>query len=133
MTELRRFARFQLVVSALTALAVLMILAITGNVMASIAGFSVLALTGIRGLASSRRKTSPIRDERDQAIQRRAVSAGYSALWLFLIVWGVYTPLKFMDESQVPISYVAPVVCGGWWLVITVRAVSVLVLDSRGS
>jgi hypothetical protein len=133
MTEFRRFARFQLVVSALTALAVLMILAITGNVMASLAGFSVLALPGFRGLSFSRRQTSPIRDERDQSMERRAVSLGYSALWLFLIVWGVAIPLTFMEESRVPMIYVAPVVWVGWWLMITVRSVAVLVLDSRGS
>ena len=98
-----------------------------------LAGFAVLALSGVQGFVLSRRGIPTIQDERDEAIQRRAVAAGYSALWLLLIVWGVSTPLIFMNEGSVPLSYVAPVVWVGWWLVLTVRSVTALVLDTRGS
>ncbi len=133
MTEFRKYARFQLIVAALTAVAVLMMLATTRNVMASLAGFSVMALLGVQGLVFSRRKRSPIQDERDQAIQRRAMTIGNAALWLLLVVWGVWVPLTFSNEGGVPLIYVAPVVWVGWWLMVSVRSVTILVLDSRGS
>ena len=133
MTELRKYARFQLAVAILAAVAVLMILAITGNVMASLSGFSVLALLGFRALISSRGRRLPIQDERDEAIQRRAFTVGYTALWLFLVAWGVGVPLAFANEHTVPLMYVAPVVWVGWWLMASVRSITILVLDSRGS
>ena len=133
MTEFRKFAWFQLGVTALAAVAVLVMLAITGNVMASLSGFSVLALLGVQGLIFSRRRRSPIQDERDETIQRRAMAAGYTALWFFLVAWGVGVPLAFSNESDVPLMYVAPVVWVGWWLVASVRSITILVLDSRGS
>lgn len=133
MTELRKYARFELVVATLAALAVLMILAITGNVMASLSGFSVLALLGFRALISSRSRRLPIQDERDETIQRRAMATGYTALWLFLVAWGVGVSLAFPVEDGVPMVYVAPVVLVGWWLMTSVRSITILVLDSRGS
>jgi len=133
MTEFRKYARFHLVVTTLAVVAVLVILVITGNMMASLSGFSVLALLGFRGLIPSLSRRLPIQDERDEAIQRRAVTAGYTALWLFLVAWGVAVPLAFANEGGVPLVYVAPVVWVGWWLVATVRPITILVLDSRGS
>jgi hypothetical protein len=133
MTEFRRYARFQIIVSMLTAAAVLTILVVTRNVMASLAGFSVLALQGARGLSPVRGKLQPIQDERDEAIHRKVVAAGYSAFWAFLVIWGVSVPLAFMDRGRVPLAYVAPVVWVGWWLVTTVRALTALILDVRGS
>jgi FtsH-binding integral membrane protein len=133
MTDFRKYARFQLVVATLAAVAVLVVLLITGNVMASLSGFSVLALLGFQGLVFYRRRRGPIQDERDEAIQRRAVAAGYTAFWLFLVAWGVGVPLVFMNEGRVPLVYVAPVVWVGWWLMVSVRSITVLVLDSRGS
>ena len=133
MTDLRKYAWFQLAVAALAAMAVLVMLAITGNVMASLAGFSVMALTGVQGLILSRRRRSPIQDERDETIQRRAMAAGYTALWLLLIAWGVGVSLAFPVEDGVPLVYVAPVVLVGWWLMTSIRSITILVLDSRGS
>lgn len=133
MTDFRKYAQFQLAVATLAAVAVLVVLLITGNVMASLSGFSVLALLGFQGLVFYRRRRGPIQDERDEAIQRRAVAAGYTAFWLFLVAWGVGVPLAFMNEGRVPMEYVAPVVWVGCWLMVSVRSITVLVLDSRGS
>ena len=132
MTEFRKFARFQLGVTVLTAVAVLVLFAITRNVMASLAGFSVMALLGFRALMASRNRRPPIQDERDAAIQSRAFTAGYTVLWLFLVAWGVGIPLAFSNEGSVPLVYVAPVVLVGWWLMGSTRAITILVLDSRG-
>jgi len=133
MTELRKYARFQLVVAALTAVAVLAVFVTTGNVLASLAGFSVLALLGFQALNSSRTRKLPIQDERDGVIHRKAVTAGYSALWIFLVAWGVSVPLVFSNDGQIPMAYAAPVVWVGWWLMVTVRSIMILALDSQGS
>jgi hypothetical protein len=132
-TEFSKYARFRLTVRALAAAAVTVVLAITGNVMASLSGFSVMALLGLRGLNPLRKRRNPVQDERDEAIQRRAFTAGYTALWLFLVVWGVAVVLAFAKEGSVPMVYVAPVIWVGWWLVASVRSITILVLDSRGS
>ncbi|MFH1762821.1 MAG: hypothetical protein ABIF09_01395 [Gemmatimonadota bacterium] len=133
MTDLRKYAWFQLAVAALAALAVLGILAITKNAMASLAGFSVMALTGFHALISSSARRRPIQDERDEAIQHRAMTAGYAALWVLLVAWGVGTSLAFASEGTVPLVYVAPLVLVGWWLMTSIRSIAILVLDSRGS
>jgi len=132
MTQFRKYARFQLTVAVVAAVAVLTILAFTQNVMASLAGFAVLALLGVQGMRHSRDRPSPVEDERDEAILNRANSTGYAALWILLVAWGVAIPLMFMDGGLVPVAFVAPVVWVGWWLMVTVRSVAVLVLDRRG-
>lgn len=132
MTEFRRYARFQLVVAVVAALTVVGLFATTGNAMASLAGFSVLALLGVQGMKFSRGLRSPIQDERDEAILRKAVAMGYTVLWLFLVAWGVFIPLAFGDDGQIPMVFVAPVVLVAWWLVVIVRSIAVLVLDGGG-
>ena len=132
MTEFRKFAWFQLGVTGLAGTAVLVLFIFTGNMMASLSGFSVMALLGFRWLIGSRDRPPPIQDERDEAIQRRASTAGYAALWIFLVAWGVCIPLTFADEGTVPLVFVAPMVWVGWWLMASVQSVTILVLDTRG-
>lgn len=132
MTEFRKFAWFQLAVTGLAGTAVLVVYAITGNGMASLSGFSVMALLGFRWLTLSRNRELPIQDERDEAIHRRASTIGFAALWFFLVAWGVGVPLAFSDEGLVPLVYVASMVWVAWWLMISVQSVTILVLDSRG-
>ena len=132
MTEFRKFAWFQLAVTGLAGTAVLVVFAITGNVMASLSGFSVMALLGFRWLIMTRNRPPPIQDERDEAIQRRASTAGYAGLWIFLVAWGVCIPLAFADEGSVPLVYVAPMVWVGWWIMATVQSFTILLLDTRG-
>jgi len=132
MTELRKYARFQLMVVGLTALAVTAVFLATGNAMASLSGFAVMALLGVRAMTFRGRRQGPVQDERDEAILRRAYAVGYTALWLFLVAWGVVVSLAFSDEGGVPLVYVAPVVMLGWWLMTLVRSITILMLDSRG-
>lgn len=132
MTEFRRHARFQLAVVGLTALAVAGIYVVTGDVLVSLAGFAVMALLGVRAFVRRSSKGSPVHDERDQTMQRRAFALGYTALWFVLIVWAVGVTLAFADRGSVPLAWVAPVVWVGWWLMIGVRAATVLVLDRPG-
>ena len=132
MTEFRKFARFQLGVTVLTAVAVLVLFVITRNAMASLAGFSVMALLGFRALMASHKRRPTIQDERDAAIQSRAFTAGYTVLWVFLVAWGVGVSLAFGNEGSVPLVFVAPVVWVGWWLMESTRAITILFLDSRG-
>jgi hypothetical protein len=133
MTEFRKYALFQLVVVGVAAVAVVVILVATRNVMASLAGFAVLGLLGLRTMVLRGAGSSPVQDERDAAIQRRATVAGYTALWIGLVAWGVAVPLTFGDQGSVPLAWVVPVVWVGWWLVLCVRSIAILVLDARGS
>jgi hypothetical protein len=87
---------------------------------------------GVQRMKFSRGRRSPIQDERDEAILRKAVAMGYTVLWLFLVAWGVFIPLAFADDGQIPMVYVAPVVIVAWWLVVIVRSITVLVLDGEG-
>jgi len=133
MTEFRRYAVYQLVVAGLAAVAVILLLVFTRNVMASLAGFALLALVGARRVILRESTASPVQDERDEAIQRRATVAGHVALWLALVAWGVAVPLVFGDRGTVPLVWVAPVVWVAWWLVTCVQSLTILVLDARGA
>lgn len=135
MTALRRKAVYQLVVVGLTAVAVPVMYASTGNVMASLAGFAVLGLLRVRPVMTRRGERRPVYDERDVAILHRATRVGHTALWSAMVIWGVGVTLSFGwlgDSGHVPLVWVAPVVWVAWWLVTGVRSLAILVLDSRG-
>lgn len=125
MTRSLKYARYQLAVAALTAVTVVVVYLFSHNVLASLAGFALLALGGLRSAFARQ----PVEDERDQAIHQRATLAGYTALWLALVVWGVSVTLAFGDRGSVPLVWVAPVVWTAWWLVTAVRSVTILLLD----
>ena len=108
MTEFRKFARFQLAVAGLAAVAVVSLYAWSGNVIASLAGFALLALMGLRAVFLQGSGARPVQDERDDAIQQRATVAGYVALWLALVIWGTAMPLVFGDRGTVPLVWVVP-------------------------
>jgi hypothetical protein len=133
MTQLRKHAWFQLVVIAVGTAAFLLMLVITGNVMASFAGFAVLGLLGVPHLVNLRKRNWLVRDERDQTIRVKAESVGYAAVWTFLVIWAVWVGTTFADEGQVPMVYVAPVVWVGWMVMISARAVATLTLDRLGA
>jgi cytochrome b561 len=133
MTRYRKLARFQLAVAALAAVAVVSLYAWSGNVIASLAGFALLALIGFRAVFLQGSGARPVQDERDDAIQQRATVAGYVALWLALVIWGTAMPLVFGDRGTVPLVWVAPVVWVAWWLFTCVQSIAILLLDSRGA
>lgn len=133
MTEFRKNALFQLVVAGLAALAVVVLYVWSRNVMASMAGFALLALLESRAMFRRGKGAHPVQDERDEAMQRQAALVGYVALWLALVAWGVAVPLIFGERGTVPLVWVAPVVWVAWWLVTSVRSVTILVLDRRGA
>lgn len=129
MTNSRKYALFHLAVAAAAAVAVVIVYLLSRNVLAAISGFAVLALLGLR-VAFLRR---PVEDERDEAIHRRAAMAAHVALWLALVAWGVSVTVAFGERGSVPLAWVAPVVWVAWWLVTTVRSLTILVLDRRGA
>ena len=132
MTELRKFAWYQLVIIALGLVAYLVMFATTRNVMASFAGFVVLAFLGVPSLVLIRRRRWPLTDERDKAIWSRAEIEGYRVFGLALMVWAVWVGASFADKGQVPLVFVFPVVWVGILLMIVARSIFTLVLDSRG-
>jgi hypothetical protein len=132
MTELNRNARLELLAALLSAVSAVILYLWSSQVLASLAGFAWLALPAIA--AAVRRDTARTRlhDERDEQIAARATTVGYAVFWVGLVAWGVTVPLAFGSEGEVPLAWVAPVLWVGWWTVTGVRAVTILVLDSRG-
>lgn len=132
MTSLHKHARFELLVAALVVMAVAILYAWSGKAMVSLAGFSMLALSGVRMAVEAARGDAEKGDERDAIITERASVAGYTALWLALVAWGVAVPLRFGADGMVPLVWVAPVIWVAWWLVTVVRSVTILILDRQG-
>ncbi len=132
MTDLRKHALYQLAVIALGIVAYLVMYAITGNVMASFAGFAVLALLGVPSMVLIRRRRWPLIDERDRAIWSRAEVEGYRVFGLAMMVWALWVGASFAEEGQVPLAFVFPVVWVGILLMMAVRSIFTLVLDRRG-
>lgn len=137
MTALHWDALVQLAVDVVVAVVVGGLYVWTGNLMASLAGFALFALTLYRYtlpmLRRERGRASRMRDERDEAIQRRATGAAHTALWLGLVLWAVAVMVRFHARGAVPLVWVAPVVFVALWLVTSVKSITVLVLDHRGS
>lgn len=131
MTEFRQHARFQLLVAVMAALAVIAIYLGTHKLMASLAGFALLALLDTRALLRRRRGVQPVQDERDEAILHRSTVIGYTVVWLAMVAWGVFVPLRYGESGSVPLEWVAPVVWAAWWLVAVTRSMSVLILDRQ--
>lgn len=133
MTDLRKFAWYQLAVFALGGAAYPVMLAITRNALASLAAFAVLALLPVPQMILIRRRRWPLVDERDQAIWRRAESEGYRVFGLLMMFWAVWVGIAFADDGQVPYLLVAPVVWIGCLLMMAARSIFTLALDSRGT
>jgi hypothetical protein len=131
-TEFREHARFQLIVVALAGVAFGTVFVLTGDVLPSIAGFAILGVLGFQPWLRRGNRRSPIQDERDEAIRQKATARGYAALWVLLVAWGVAVPLAFSGAGSVPIEFVAPVVWVAWWVMLLVRSLTIMVLDSRG-
>ncbi len=134
MSSFRKQAWSHLTICALALLAVTVLLRVTGNVLASLAGFSILSLIGFIELYFLlRRNSRPIQDERDRDNQIKSQMVAYSGFWLCFVAWGVYVPLRFSSEGLVPIHFVTPIVATALWLVIVIRAAVALILDGRQS
>lgn len=132
MTDLRKFAWYQLVIIAVGCCAFVAMFALTGNVLGSFAAFSVLGLLAIPHIRAVSNRKRLVRDERDEAIWQKAESAGYATGWVFLIIWGVWVGTTFPVHEGVPYVFVAPVVWIAWLLMMAARAVATLVLDGQG-
>lgn len=132
MTSLHKDARFELVTALLVVVAVAILYAWSGRAMASMAGFSLLALSGVRTAVRSARGDSGEVDERDEIITQRASVAGYTVFWIAFVAWGLTVTLRFGADGFVPIIWVAPVLWVAWWLVTVVRSITVLVLERQG-
>ena len=133
MTRFQHYAVYQLGVVALTAVAVGVILYVTGNILGALAGFGLLGATGIGEMYWRRGQRRLPEDERDEHIARRAGAVAYAVFWICFVLWGTAITLRFAGGGEVPIAFVAPAVCVAWWLVIAVRSAAILALNARGA
>ncbi len=131
MSNYRKYAWFHLVVCALTALAVIVLVSVTGNWQGAMAGFSLLSLLGFGEMYFRNNTRRPCEDERDEENDRKAVMVAYVVFWLCFVAWGTIISLRFSNEGLVPLQLVAPIVFAAWWLIAAIRATTALVLDQR--
>jgi len=130
MTRYRKYSRFQLLVSLSALVAASVLLLIPATRTAYLAGFGILGLLGV-GEILFNRKGSPLEDERDEAIQRKATTAGFTMLWLGLVGWSLLALFVFSSNGTVPIGVVKPLVPLVWCLMTLTQATWALVLDGR--
>jgi uncharacterized membrane protein YccF (DUF307 family) len=121
-------------VVALTITAFFTLLAVLRSVPASQAAFALLALTALH--PRSRRKiTGPDFDEREKEIAVKAMLAGFRAVWV--VFTGLVLTIGFVKGWDatlvVPVWKLSSSLWWGVLLLLTVEAVTTLVLYRRGS
>jgi len=134
MTDSERWALWTLGVVALTITAFFTLLAVLRSVPASQAAFALLALTALH--PRSRRKiTGPDFDEREKEIAVKAMLAGFRAVWV--VFTGLVLTIGFVKGWDatlvVPVWKLSSSLWWGVLLLLTVEAVTTLVLYRRGS
>ncbi len=126
MSTFQKYARFHLIVT-LSAVAVALILFIIPATSASyLAGFSILSLLGFGEVYFQKPERKPIADERDEQINRKALTLAYAVFWICFVGWSVLVTLVFSNEGSIPMQYVAPVIWIAMSLVTLVHSTSVL-------
>jgi magnesium-transporting ATPase (P-type) len=133
MTDSERWAWWTLGVVALTATAYFAWVALLSKGPASQSVFALLALAAVP--ANSRRfLKGKLFDERDKEISGKALLAGFRAVWVAFI--GVVMTIGFVKGWDATLSLPVWILCSTiWWammLVLTVEAVTTLVLYRRG-
>lgn len=123
-----RAHRFHLIVDVTAIVAALALLGITGNPLASTAGFAILALHAI---AVVRYPKEGIQDERDIAHKLAASRAGMIAAWIAFVLVATTLVVTRAEES-VPTWVLAWMVWGGWAIQSVVTSVVALALDHNG-
>ena len=129
MSEFRKYAVFHLAVVGLTVIVFAVLFGVTQNGRISQAAFATLSLLGFGQMYFQRRGRSPIYDERDAEINRRAATIGYAAFWVVFVLWSVFLSLRYGAAGTVPVVFIEPAVWVGVMLVVGVRAGVVLTLS----
>ncbi len=128
MSVFQKYARFQLIVTLITLVVVLTILLIPAISSKYLAGFSILSFLGLGESYFKRSGQSPIKDERDEQINHKALLLAYSVFWICFVTWGVTVTLLFSSSGSVPLVFVESVVLLSWCVVTVVYSSMVLVL-----
>ena len=131
MSNFRKYAWFHLMVCAITAVAVIVLLSVTGNWQMSMAGFALLSLLGFGEMYFQNDARRPNEDERDEDNGRKALIVAHLVFWVCFVAWGTGISLRFSAEGLVPLQLVAPMVFIAWWFVTAIRATTALILDQR--
>jgi Predicted membrane protein (DUF2178) len=131
MSNLQKYASFHLIVAVAAILAALVLRLIPATSAAYLAGFSILGLLGLGEIHFQRSGFTPIEDERDQQINRKALMLAYSVFWVCFVGWSVLVTLVFSQEGSISTRYVEPVVWLAFCLVTLVHSTAVLVLYGK--
>jgi hypothetical protein len=128
-----KLAWFNLAVIGLAVLTFLALIPVFGAKPAS-GAFGFLGLLGFSPLLFKPRATSlqTLSDERDRAIQAKAVVIAYSIFWVVFVggsmgVWALY-----QDRGSIPVDILPMFPLVGWMLLTSVQAVATLIQYARG-
>jgi hypothetical protein len=132
MSAMQKFAWFNLVVIALTLVAVLLIFPFAGK--GALGGFGLLGLIGFGPLFFRKESGQVVTDERDQLIQLRSWIVAYSIFWVvFVLTAVVLTVVVYGSDGTIPVSVVQCSVFGGFMLVYALASVAILVQYAGGT
>ena len=132
MTPLQKLSIFDLVLMAAMAVAVVAIGLLTDNWQASMAGFALISLR-IFGRMFFKPGPDHSLDERDQHIVRRADLIGYRVFWISFVLGCVGIGAAVGFDVTIPVVYLAALPFPAAVVLMTTRAVSMLVLYGRGA
>jgi hypothetical protein len=131
MSAMQKFAWFNLVVIALTLVAVLALLPFLGK--GAVGAFGFLGLMGLGPLFFRKRAGQVLTDERDLLIQRRSWIVAYSLFWVVYVLAAVLlSMLVYGQEGAVPVWVVQFSVFCSLMLVYALASIAILIQYAGG-
>ena len=131
MTQAQKLACFSLIVCVLTAVTVFTIYRLTGNALASAAGFAWLAALAFGYLYYLRGGQNASKDERDDQIWHRAGRIAFAVFWIVFVSAAVFFPFAVGLDTRVPVSSFHLLAPAGVWLLVFIRSLAALYLYSK--
>jgi hypothetical protein len=132
MSALQKFAWFNLVIIAATAVVVVALVPVLGA--GALGGLGVLGFLGFGPLFFRKRAGQVLADERDVLIQRRSWIVAYSVFWVVFVLTAVFLSASVYGwDGAVPVSVVQLSVFGSLMLVYATASVAILVQYAGGS
>jgi uncharacterized Tic20 family protein len=128
-----RIAWFNLAVMAL-ALAVFLVLIPFLGLFRATGGFGILGLWGLSPLLAWRKRGTRevIDDERDRAINAKAMLIAYTAFWMFFVSACMVPFFLFGPQGMIPVEVLPLILMVGWLVLMLTSSVATIVQYARG-
>ena len=133
MTAHEKLAYFNLLVVGAAVALFLLLMPLLGA-RAAMGAFGLLGLLGLAPMFvwPRGRSAAVVADERDQAIQARAVVFGYSIFWLVFVAGTMGTWTLYHEHGTVPADLLPLFPLVGWLVLTTAQAAATLYQYRRG-